>query len=241
MRRTDRRATLAQMAAPPLHSRDVRTLAEARTILLRKRSPKIMAGVFLAELAVRATLGPPTWRDAAAVALLVALYPFGEWAIHIHLLHLKPFRFRGRRVELATARAHRQHHEAPNRLDMVLLDAGEVAALLLLAVPAALGLGALALWAVTGDGQPAGPFVSGMLAGTVLVAIYEWTHFLIHTAYRPRSRAYRAIWRGHRLHHFKNEHYWHGITSTVADHVFGTAPDQRSVPRSHTARTLRDP
>jgi 4-hydroxysphinganine ceramide fatty acyl 2-hydroxylase len=41
------------------------------------------------------------------------------------------------------------------------------------------------------------------------------------------------------LHHFKNEHYWHGITNTVADHVLRTAPDQSDVPRSRTARTLQ--
>jgi sterol desaturase/sphingolipid hydroxylase (fatty acid hydroxylase superfamily) len=223
-----------------MHSREIKTLAEARRALLRKRSPKLMAAVFAAELALRGTLGAPSWRDALAVGLLLAVYPFGEWAIHIYLLHLKPFRFRGRRVELATARAHRQHHEAPNRLDMVLLDAGEIALLLLVAVPFVLGLGAGAVWLISGDAPPAGPFVSGMLAGTLLVGAYEWTHFLIHTAYRPQSRAYRAIWRGHRLHHFKNEHYWHGITSTLADRAFGTAPDQRGVARSATARTLEE-
>jgi sterol desaturase/sphingolipid hydroxylase (fatty acid hydroxylase superfamily) len=77
-----------------------------------------------------------------------------------------------------------------------------------------------------------------VFTGYVLVGIYEWTHFLIHTAYRPRSRYYRSIRRGHRLHHFKNEHYWHGITNTVSDRVLGTAPDQRAVPKSATARTL---
>ena len=54
----------------------------------------------------------------------------------------------------------------------------------------------------------------------------------------PRSRYYRAVWRNHRLHHFKNEHYWHGITNNVSDRVLGTNPDQRSVQRSATARTL---
>ena len=66
----------------------------------------------------------------------------------------------------------------------------------------------------------------------------EWTHYLIHTAYVPRSRAYRAVWRNHRLHHFKNENYWHGITNTFADRALGALPDQRGVPRSRTARTL---
>jgi hypothetical protein len=74
--------------------------------------------------------------------------------------------------------------------------------------------------------------------GYVLVALYEWTHFLIHTAHRPRNGAYRAVWQTHRLHHFKNEHYWHGITNTVADRVLGTHPHHRDVERSRTARTL---
>ena len=77
-----------------------------------------------------------------------------------------------------------------------------------------------------------------LLTGYILVGAYEWTHFLIHTAYRPRSRYYRSIWRNHRLHHYKNEHYWHGITNTLSDRVLRTLPDQADVPRSPTARTL---
>ena len=72
----------------------------------------------------------------------------------------------------------------------------------------------------------------------VLILLYEWTHFLIHTSHRPRSRYYRSIWRNHRLHHFKNEHYWHGITNTLSDRVLGTHRDARAVERSRTVRTL---
>jgi sterol desaturase/sphingolipid hydroxylase (fatty acid hydroxylase superfamily) len=79
---------------------------------------------------------------------------------------------------------------------------------------------------------------TGLLASYLVLASYEWCHFLIHTPYRPRRRYYRSIWRGHRLHHYKNEHYWFGVTSTVGDHVLRTAPDQAEVPKSRTARTL---
>ena len=82
--------------------------------------------------------------------------------------------------------------------------------------------------------------VTAALAGYALIAVYEWTHFLIHTAVRPRSRHFRAIHRAHRLHHFKNEHHWHGITTTMADRLLGTAPDAREVERSSTARSLRE-
>ena len=42
---------------------------------------------------------------------------------------------------------------------------------------------------------------------------YEWTHYLVHSDYRPQSRWYRSVWRNHRLHHYKNEHYWFTVTT----------------------------
>jgi sterol desaturase/sphingolipid hydroxylase (fatty acid hydroxylase superfamily) len=79
---------------------------------------------------------------------------------------------------------------------------------------------------------------TGVLVSYTILAAYEWTHFLIHAPYKPRRRYFKAIWRNHRLHHFKNERYWFGVTSTIGDRVIGTMPDQRSVARSATARSL---
>lgn len=217
--------------------REVTTRAQAWREFRGYRSPKLLASGIALALAGRLAAGGWGWRDAVAAAAIVAIYPFAEWAIHVYLLHLPVLRLRGRAVELPTARAHREHHEQPARLGMVLLGPLDVLALLGLAVPlvvaAGTGLAALAPGPL-GPGPPA----TALLAGYVLVGVYEWTHFLIHTAYRPRSRAYRAIWRNHRLHHFKNERFWHGITTTLADRLLGTAPDQREVGRSATARTL---
>jgi sterol desaturase/sphingolipid hydroxylase (fatty acid hydroxylase superfamily) len=81
-------------------------------------------------------------------------------------------------------------------------------------------------------------WLSGVVAGFVILAAYEWCHFLIHTAYRPRGRYYRLIWRNHRLHHFKNENYWFGVTSNLGDVALRTNPKQATVPKSQTARTL---
>jgi hypothetical protein len=218
------------MAAARL-GREVKTLDHAWREFRANRSPKVIAAAIVGAAALRIALGGFTWRDAVAAAAMLAVYPFGEWAIHVYLLHLKPFRFRGRSVELPTAASHRQHHERPNHLGLILLAPLEAAALLLIAVPVVLAVFALVF--------PLRALVTAAFAGYVLIGVYEWTHFLIHTAHRPKTRAFRAIWRNHRLHHFKNEHYWHGITSTVADHVLHTAPDQRDVPRSRTARSLQ--
>ena len=83
----------------------------------------------------RALTGDLTWRDAVAVAAMLVVYPFGEWAIHVYLLHAKPIRIARPPVELPTTRDHRYHHRHPNNLMTLLLDPKELAQLLLLAVP----------------------------------------------------------------------------------------------------------
>ena len=218
-------------------SAPLNTLGAAWRDFSRRRSPRILGGLIVATLALRIALGDWSLSDLAAVGAMAAVYPFGEWAIHVYLLHLRPFRFRGKETELPTSRSHRQHHERPMHMGLILLGPVEVALLGGLAVPLVLAAGAVLVWPLAGA-LSVGPFVTAALTGYVLIAVYEWTHFLIHTAYRPRSRAYRRVWRNHRLHHFKNEHYWHGITNTLADRVLGTDPDQRGVERSSTARTL---
>jgi hypothetical protein len=54
----------------------------------------------------------------------------------------------------------------------------------------------------------------------------------------PRSPLYRGIWRAHRLHHFRNERYWFGVTTHLGDRVLCTYPAKDAVPLSTTARTL---
>jgi hypothetical protein len=230
-------ATASQPRTAARWGKDVKTLADARREFARKRSPWMIAGAIAAVAAVRLAIGDFSWRDAVAIAAMLVVYPFGEWAIHVYLLHMKPVRIGSRRIEAPAARDHREHHEQPNDLSLILLAEKELAQLLLLAVPATVGLGALVVGLLAGP-VPIGALVSAALAGYCAIFAYEWTHFLIHTAHRPRSRYYRAIWRNHRLHHFKNEHFWHGITNNVSDRVLGTNPEQNSVPRSRTARTL---
>ena len=218
-------------------SKQVTTLSGARRGFFAKTSPWLILAATVIAAALRIWIGDVGWRDAVAVAAMLVIYPFGEWAIHVYVLHMKPFELRGRRVDPAAARGHREHHGAPNDLGLINLEPSEVAQLMLITDPLVVGVGALAVGLVFAA-VPIGVVLTALLAAYVLVGIYEWTHFLIHTAYVPKSRYYRSIWRNHRLHHFKNEHFWHGITSTIGDRVLGTLPEQREVERSPTARDL---
>ena len=81
--------------------------------------------------------------------------------------------------------------------------------------------------------------LSFLVAATALMLGYEWVHYLVHSDYRPRSRAFRSVWRNHRLHHYKNEHYWFTVTSAgTVDRLFGTYPDAADVETSPTVKAL---
>jgi Fatty acid hydroxylase superfamily len=204
---------------------------------LGRVSPRIVLAATALAVAARFYVGRWSWRDAIPPIALLAAQPFVEWVIHKYLLHLPPFIFRGRRVELYGSIQHRNHHLAPSDLRRVLLKPVEVASFVIqIAIVIGLLTAAIAL--------PAGaPVVPLALTGVVFAYLglfrYEWSHFLIHTPYVPKTRWYRSIWRNHRLHHYKHEGYWMGVSSNLGDRVLGTNPDQRTVPRSATARTLR--
>lgn len=199
-------------------------------------SPRVALGALALTLGARIYVGQWSWRDLLPPLALLAAQPFVEWVIHKYLLHLPAMTIRGRRVELYGSIQHRNHHRDPADLDRVLLKPVEVVSFLVqiaILVP-------LIVWAAVA-------LFGGRLLPLALTAValsylgllrYEWSHYLIHTPYRPRSRWYRNIWRNHRLHHFKHEGYWMGVSSNLGDRVLGTNPDQRTVPRSKTARTL---
>jgi hypothetical protein len=212
------------------------TLVDCAREFLRRPSPPYLLSAVAIALGLRLAQGAWSWRDAVIAAGLLALTPFVEWAIHVYLLHAPPIEIHGRRVEMLTAREHRAHHESPGVLSGVLLPVYGV--LVFLAMIALVNwLLSFGIDAILG-GPRLAYATTGVLVSFAILAAYEWTHFLIHAPYRPRGRYFKAMRRNHRLHHFKNERYWFGVTSTVGDRVIGTLPDQRSVPRSATARSL---
>jgi hypothetical protein len=229
-----------QLTAPaqsvPTKSKQGPSLLDCARVFARQPSPPYLFGAVTLALASRVVQGDFSWRDLVMVAGLVAVTPFVEWAIHVYLLHARPLTLLGRKIELLSAREHRAHHEAPAVLEGVLIPVYAVLVFLVMI--------AVVNWALSFPihlvlGGPRLAYATtGILTSFAILATYEWTHFLIHTPHRARRRYYKAIWRNHRLHHYKNERYWFGVTSTVGDRVIGTSPDQQAVPRSATARSL---
>jgi hypothetical protein len=199
---------------------------EARTFLRHPNSRLLLAATGVA-LVVRVVLGG--WRvgDLAVAAVILGLEPLTEWVIHVFLLHARPKTVAGRRVDLLVARKHRAHHADPRDVDLVFVPKQ----VLYGALPGALVLYGLLL----GDLRLAS---TAVLVSYAMLTTYEWTHYLIHSRYLPKGRYYRYIWRAHRLHHYRNENYWFGVTVHLADHALRTFPGRDDVPLSPTARTL---
>jgi len=202
------------------------TLAQARRVFVTKASPRIILAALAAAMVARVAVGQWHWIDLVGPAALLAAQPFTEWLIHVFILHMKPRRLGRRTIDPLVARKHRAHHADPKDLDLVFVP-----------LPALIGLigGAALVWLLA---APVHVALSGLVATYAILLTYEWTHYLIHSTYRPRRSLYRYVWRAHRNHHFRNEHYWFGVTVHLADHVLGTFPAKTDVPLSPTARTL---
>ena len=136
---------------------------------------------------LRIVQGAWSWRDLVVAAGLIAVTPFVEWLIHVYLLHSPPFKVFGQRVEIISAREHRAHHEAPGKLGGVLLPPVAVIVFALMIAAVAWGM-SFPISIVLGGGHRLAGATTGLVVAYAILASYEWTHFLIHTPYRPKRR-----------------------------------------------------
>lgn len=214
-------------AAPRTRNHPPSTLADEARFFFRQPQPRVEVAAVTVALLARLLVGSYSAGDLVVVAALVGIQPFFEWVFHVYVLHYRPITLLGRTIDFELARKHREHHVDPSVVDLVFVPLGSLIRVIVLGAVLALVVMPSTATALT-----------AMAAAAALLLGYEWTHYLIHSTYRPRTRLFRAIWRAHRLHHYKNEQYWFGVTSPTADHVLRTHPQPGDVPTSPTARDL---
>lgn len=209
------------------HAAEADTLLGAVRLFYRFPVPWLLTIQLLVVVALRLWVGGGTAWELALVAVVVVWWPIQEWTAHIWLLHFRPRRVLGFTIDPFAARAHRWHHRHPHVLEGVFVPVHVIGLL----IPIHAGL----WWLL----MPNAPLAfTGMAAYTATTVAYEWTHFLVHTRYRPRSAYGRTVFGNHRLHHFKNENYWHAFTVPAIDRWMGTDPDAATVETSPTVMTL---
>ena len=204
------------------------TLRDAGREFWKQPSPWIIGATLASALAARVIVGDWQPIDALVPVATLAVFPFFEWAVHVFILHWRPKSVGSLTIDPLLARDHRRHHVDPRNVPLIFIPWKA----LLWVTPLAVAIALLAF-------PRLGLGLTWLAFITVLGVGYEWMHYLIHSDYKPKTAVYRAIWRNHRQHHFKNEHFWFTVTSSgTADRVLGTYPDLATVETSPTAKNL---
>ena len=203
-----------------------RSLAAQAAFFFRHPSPLLIGSLVITTLATRIALGGFGWLDLLLAVAVGAYWPLQEWLFHKYLLHLRPMQAGKLRIDPMFARAHRAHHRQPWIVETTMLPTRVVLALIPITI---------STWVLVTPSIPLA--FTGMVAYSAMALLYEWTHYLTHSAYEPRSRYYRRIWKNHRLHPFKNERFWYAFTVPLVDRVLGTDPGGEAT-KSETVRTL---
>ncbi|PRW45324.1 fatty acid hydroxylase [Chlorella sorokiniana] len=154
--------------------------------------------------------------DAAVAGAVAAGWCVQEWVIHAWLLHA-PFDWVGRRIHVG-------HHQRP--YFHVSIDDPPI-------VLAFMAVSLTAFWVGFGGSELA---VTASLTYFAMGLLYEYTHFIVHTRYLPRSKLGKAIRMHHMLHHTRNEAYWLAFIVPQVDAMFGTAPQPSVVRMSEMAK-----
>ncbi|MBW2941994.1 sterol desaturase family protein [Zhongshania aquimaris] len=203
------------------------TLGETLRGLFSHASTVILASLAVGLIVTRIIMGNWTSADLIGPLLILCFWPFQEWLIHVHLLHYKPRKIFGKVRDFPLANKHRQHHKTPNDLSDITIK-WQVYPIV---VPVLFALNFLI--------YPSPELAVGALATFFTLAFnYEWSHYLAHVNWQPPLEYYRRRQRQHRLHHFRHEQMWWGVSMGLADTVLGTSPEPHEVQRSPTINNV---
>lgn len=155
----------------------------------------------------------------------LAMFPLYEYVFHRFILHTPPANHRV--LTWFQRLIHYDHHEDTRRIDRFFTP-------LWIGFPLVCTQGAIYL--AFGLSAPAAlALLFGNLAGFLY---YEWTHYVAHVAYLPRTAWGKYMKKYHLWHHHKNENYFFGVTTPVMDYLMGTYKPVQDVPMSPTVHRL---
>ena len=175
--------------------------------------PAILAYLALSAVAIAVAIRHPASAGAtlASVAIAVAVYPLVWYVLHRWVLHSR-WMFKVPGLAATWKRIHYDHHQDPNRLEILF---GALHTTLPTIALATVPIG----WAIGGLGGA----VAALAAGLLTTAFYEFCHCIQHLAYTPKHPLLVKMKQRHMAHHFHDETGNFGITNFFWDRLFGTS------------------
>jgi sterol desaturase/sphingolipid hydroxylase (fatty acid hydroxylase superfamily) len=196
------------------HHLDRMTLREL--VIAYFQYPAIIAYLACAALAIVAYGRYPATLEQTVAAGLVAIfvYPLVWYCLHRWVLHSR-WMFKVPFLAATWKRIHYDHHQDPNRLE-ILFGALHTTLPTIALATAPLG------YAIGGVGGALAAFATGLIT----TCVYEFCHCIQHLAYKPKNKMLTVMKARHMAHHFHDERGNFGITSYIWDRVFGTYYDR---------------
>lgn len=159
--------------------------------------------------------------------LILIIAPFYEWLLHKHVLHAIDKNESEAKIKYMN-RLHRDHHRYPSKTELLFapISAG-------LFIPFQfLVLAGLITWNIQ-----IGIYCA--VVSLIYYLFYEWIHLAHHIeSYIPKTAWGKKLKTAHLWHHYKNENYWWGVTSSLGDILLNTYPDVKSIKKSITVKEI---
>ena len=175
--------------------------------------PAVMAYLALSAVSIGIWFAHPAspGQTVAAAAVAVMLYPLVWYVLHRWVLHSQ-WMFKVPALAATWKRIHYDHHQDPNRLE-ILFGALHTTLPTIALATAPIG------YAIGGIGGAA----AGLAAGLLTTCFYEFCHCIQHLAYSPKHPLLVKMKQRHMAHHFHDETGNFGITNFFWDRLFGTS------------------
>jgi len=163
---------------------------------------------------------------AASAVTAFLIYPLVWYGLHRFILHSR-FLYRFPSTAKLWKRIHFDHHQDPNRLDVLF---GSLTNTLPTISIATLPIGYLIA------GWPGA--LAALASGLATTLLYEFCHCIQHLNFLPNNPWLKKIKALHMAHHFHNEQGNYGIISFWPDKLLGTQYALTEKPRSPTVHNL---
>lgn len=188
-----------------------KTFSQALLVTMRHSGPFMMFIFLVIALFFRLYLGEFTWFDV--LFPLISIYSLGfiEWALHYYIWHENPLPIIGKTLKTPLSRMHRLHHDYPDDLNTLFFGWKAV----VVATTFIWGMSAIIFENIEF-------MLTIIFSFSLVLFLHEYAHFVAHTNVNPKSLWLKKIITNHRLHHFKDETKWMGVSSTIPDKLFGT-------------------
>ncbi len=160
-----------------------------------------------------------------AALIGAAIFLTSEYSTHRFLFHAKPSKIKW--VLDLQHRLHYDHHIDPPKLELLFLP------LWFIIPTAALYYGVY--FAITRSTTMSLSLTFGSI---VALTFYEWVHYVAHVPFNPVTPLGQYMKKYHLWHHFKNEHFWFGVTNPTMDYAGNTYRNLETVEKSTTVREI---